>query len=110
MTSLQTICKACRQCCIWGNAVVSQKDIAKISQHLNITKKYFILTYCLWIESVNSYVLHSDINNKGCIFLTSEGCSIYTVRPIKCQLFPRAEHIDKELLEICNLARFLYDD
>ena len=36
-------------------------------------------------------------NPEACIFLTSDGCSIYPVRPAQCQDFPRGWRTERSL-------------
>lgn len=100
-------CISCRRCCIWGHAVLSAHDVSKISSHLGLETERFIDQFTdknIW-DGFSQIVLISDVNKAGCVFLSDAGCEIYAVRPDACAAFPRADHIDKELINICERAK-----
>jgi uncharacterized protein len=99
-------CVSCQKCCKWGHAVLCDEDILEISNFLEMSVNEFIDTYIdgkILLE-FGVYAIHSEPNKAGCIFISRDGCLIYPVRPKKCVQFPRKEHIDEELLGICQLA------
>lgn len=99
-------CITCQKCCKWGYAVLDKEDILKIAEFLKVSVDDFINTYTdkKILKQFGVYGINSEPNKSGCIFLSKEGCAIYSVRPKKCVQFPRKEHIDRYLLSICQLA------
>lgn len=100
-------CISCKRCCIWGNAVVDESDILRISNYFGISTEEFVSNYtdkAIWID-FSQKVLLSDIHKTGCVFLADSGCSIYHIRPKHCVTFPRQDHIDDELIIICARAK-----
>jgi len=91
MTQLQEFeCKKCGRCCIGdGVVVLKDDDIDRISAYLNIDKETFLKEYAIAVG--NDYWL-KDKENKECIFLKNNLCTINPIKPFQCQKFPSKWH------------------
>ncbi len=79
-----TNCLDCANCCKTTGPLFTDKDITRISKHLNLKPQQFVSTY-LRIDEDNDYVLQGV----PCAFLGSDHhCVIYEVRPKACREFP----------------------
>jgi len=67
-----------------------EDDIARISAFLDVPQDKFRRLFC---RDVNGKISLIERSNYDCIFLTSEGCRIYPVRPHQCRTFPFWPHI-----------------
>jgi len=83
------ICNSCGDCCknfnVDNGVIIFHKDINKISEYLNISKKKFINKYChdkQLIENIEIYKL--NYKKQQCIFLTDNLCTIHNVKPEQC--------------------------
>lgn len=93
-------CKKCGECCKRYPCALEPKDLKRISNFLNITKKELIKKYLIldyWVESTGSLYLYSpkritDNNDRiasfswafssdPCIFLENNLCKIHDVKP-----------------------------
>lgn len=80
-------CKRCGKCCrgplLEGVAVVPS-DVRRISAHLGITRPEFMTKYIATKRSE-----YDGVMAYPCPFvLNGTGCSIYSVRPMTCRIFP----------------------
>jgi len=85
-------CKRCSSCCRYdqGFVFLSEKDLEKLAEGLNMSKDRFVKAYCRWVTSVQGTESLSlkEKSNKDCVFWESSGCSVYKVRPFQCSSFP----------------------
>jgi hypothetical protein len=79
-------CKKCGQCCIGdGIVILKDEDINRISDYLKIDREIFLREYATMAG--NEYWV-KDKENKACVFLKGNGCSIHSVKPIQCRDYP----------------------
>tara|TARA_B100000674_G_scaffold368412_1_gene310912 strand:+ start:1153 stop:1638 length:486 start_codon:yes stop_codon:yes gene_type:complete len=90
-------CLKCANCCKTTGPLFTNKDIDRISKHLNQKPIKFISQY-LKIDEDGDYVLQST----PCKFLAEDNyCSIYDVRPKACAEYPHTNR--KKQHQILNL-------
>jgi Fe-S-cluster containining protein len=102
------ICIECGRCCKGvgdGYVFVFDREIKKICRFLKITQKEFKEKYSEEIEAefrkfthhykptkkktyIKTSVLKQDKDDGSCIFLSSDLCRIYDVRPMQCRTWP----------------------
>lgn len=91
-------CLECANCCKTHSPIILQKDIERISKHLNIKQNEFVSKYLLFDED-GDWVFHTV----PCPFLqTDNKCSIYEVRPKACQEYPHTNR--KKIYQIAELT------
>lgn len=81
----------CRYCCAVepGFVFLSKDDITKLADHLKLSAKEFVLTYCREVPFGNiSYISLKELKNHDCVFLGDIGCKVYKARPIQCVTYP----------------------
>jgi uncharacterized protein len=84
-------CTKCANCCRTLRIVVTDEDIPRIAGHLGMTTDKFIATYLERNEEDGSY----RIKKTPCPFLGADSkCTIYAVRPEKCQGYPFTDKPD----------------
>ena len=92
-----TDCLKCANCCKTTGPLFTNKDIDRISKHLNIRPVKLISKY-LKIDEEGDYILQST----PCEFLGEDNyCSIYYVRPKACSEYPHTNR--KKQHQIFNL-------
>lgn len=82
-------CTECGKCCTGkpGYVWVTEEEIEKIAQFLNIPLKKVMHTYIR--QKNNRYALiEKPSQNHDCVFLKDRKCQIYGVRPGQCRTFP----------------------
>lgn len=79
-------CTACANCCRKATAKLTARDVDKISRFLRIRPSEFERNYTMLSEE-EGMILRRD-EEKGCIFLDGNRCSIYEARPHSCEYFP----------------------
>ena len=85
---LRFSCKKCGNCCRIsdGFVYISNKDIAQITEALDLTENEFLDKYT---EKNNGFVALKSYPNGDCIFFTENiGCKVYNHRPRQCRTFP----------------------
>ncbi|MGL1894038.1 MAG: YkgJ family cysteine cluster protein [Spirochaetaceae bacterium] len=91
---LKFTCERCSGCCRHepGYVFLSEIDLTKMYQGLNISRKKFIKTYCSIVDllGIKRLTLIEKSNN-DCIFW-DKGCTIYNDRPLQCRSFPFWAH------------------
>ena len=79
-------CLKCANCCKSIPPIVSQRDIKRISSHLNLSKTTFSDKYLITDNDGDTV-----INASPCPFLMEDNaCSIYEQRPSACRLYPHS--------------------
>ncbi len=89
-------CSDCRsKCCSIFDVQVNKKDAKRISEHLNVSDKKFISSYCESVDGRN-YLRYKKISTGEdfCIFINPKDfrCRIYEVRPKMCRDFECARY------------------
>ena len=79
-------CQRCGACCTGepGFIFVEKTEIVQMADYLSQDMAYFIDTFLYPFGTGYSIKEHAD---GRCLFY-QEGCTVYPVRPIQCQLFP----------------------
>lgn len=94
-----TDCLKCANCCKTTGPMFTNKDIDKISKHLNQKPVNFIHQY-LKIDEDGDYVLQKV----PCSFLSTDNyCSIYDVRPKACAEYPHTNRTKQHQILNLNL-------
>ena len=92
-------CLACANCCKTLPALISKRDIKRISKFLSLTPKSFSDQYVRMDED-GDYV----IDGAPCPFLLEDNrCSIYEVRPSSCRQYPHTG--DGQFFNLLDLHR-----
>ncbi|MCB0282443.1 MAG: YkgJ family cysteine cluster protein [Calditrichaeota bacterium] len=79
--------EGCSNCCTTsgGFVFIFEKDIHKISKFLKMSEDDFLNTFT---KKVGTKISLIDRDEKDCVFLKNNKCSIYPVRPVQCRTFP----------------------
>ena len=78
----------CTKCCdMEGFVYLTEADLNKAAKFLNLTPEEFEKRYVY--RTAHQRRLRKPRASQ-CTFLTAEGCSIHSVKPTQCRLFPRA--------------------
>lgn len=84
-------CQRCLHCCSGepGFVFLSKDDIRRACVFLDIPQDEFIGIYCRLVDyGTYSMVSLKERYDYSCIFLNSDGCSIYPARPLQCRTYP----------------------
>ncbi len=87
---LKFTCERCSGCCRHepGYVFLSEIDLRKMYDSLDIPKKKFIKKYCQTVDLMGIKRLSLiEKPNNDCIFW-DKGCIIYKVRPLQCRSYP----------------------
>jgi Fe-S-cluster containining protein len=108
------------ECCMDVNIFLTPYDILRLKNNLGITSGEFLKEYTIspFDKNLKYPVIllkMRDDENKGCPFVTDEGCGVYPDRPWSCRMYPiglaspkeEDDHSDKEFFfllkdEICD--------
>jgi Fe-S-cluster containining protein len=84
---LRFTCTQCNACCggAPGYVWVDEEDVARIAAFLGISATEFARRYC---RKVWWRVSLKEMPDGDCVFLTPQGCRVYSVRPVQCRTFP----------------------
>jgi Fe-S-cluster containining protein len=92
-------CTKCANCCRTLGPVFTDEDIARIARHLGIAQDEFIATY-LEPDELDAWY---RIKTTPCPFLGEDSkCTIYDVRPEKCQGYPFTDKPDFSSMSITH--------
>lgn len=81
------VCQRCNECCKKpGFVYLVEGEAANIASFLKQSEFDFVNEFCE-IEERQKLVL-KKYPDESCIFLTSEGCKIHSVKPQQCRDFP----------------------
>jgi len=93
---LRFACKQCSGCCSGSPGLVrlGAKDVADLIEGLDMDMDSFTAAYCRVVDSSSGPCLCLvEKSDFGCIFLESDGCSVYAFRPLQCRTYPFWEEI-----------------
>jgi len=98
-------CTGCRYCCGVepGFVFITAEDLQQLCEFTKLNSQEFIKKYCRKVPMGSiSYVSLLEKEHNDCIFLTSQGCSVYDARPMQCRAYPFWPSIieDKESWEL----------
>ena len=83
-------CQKCGECCKgYGGTFLGDRDIDRISAHLEIDKDFFLGHYCAW--SGGRPLLKTG-DSGYCIFWDGL-CTIHEVKPRMCKIWPFIESV-----------------
>jgi Fe-S-cluster containining protein len=91
-------CTKCANCCRTLRIVVTEEDIARIAAHLGMGQHEFIAAYLERDEEEGCF----RIKTTPCPFLSDNKCTIYEVRPEKCQGYPFTDKPDFPFMSITH--------
>jgi hypothetical protein len=78
-------CQQCANCCKEATTRLVDRDIEKLAKYLRVRPAQFLNDYT--VESEEEGIILKR-NEKGCVFLDGNSCSIYEARPSTCENFP----------------------
>lgn len=86
-------CTQCSACCRFdpGFVYLSENEILKLSNFLNLSREEFIQKFCRRVFAFNEMKFSLiEKKNYDCIFWDKEtrGCAVYPVRPVQCSTYP----------------------
>jgi uncharacterized protein len=78
--------RGCVACCEQkGNVYVTREDIARLAEHLGISRAEFRRRYLCGSAPLLRF---RKQRHKACPFLLPGGCSVHEVKPLQCSSFP----------------------
>jgi Fe-S-cluster containining protein len=98
----QIDCRECGECCRVGEVELAERDVEKLARFLRITAKAF----------VDEYTFEGKLKRtgSGCVFLSSNECTVYEARPGNCERFPHllrgAGSIQSRMWEFVDRATY----
>ncbi len=84
-------CQNCHFCCSGspGYVFLSKDEIIELSNYTGLDFDSFIEIYCRKIDYGMYYMVSlKERDNYDCVFLTKDGCSVYSARPLQCRTYP----------------------
>ena len=91
-------CLQCANCCKTTPALVSNEDMNRISKHLQISSKDFMIKYVTKDNDGDTV-----LNKSPCTFLGNDNkCGIYEVRPFACKDYPHTNR--KKMHQVLDLT------
>lgn len=104
--------KDCHNCCLETQMILTNDDLARIEK-VGYKKEEF----CLPRSETDGFWQLRNINNR-CFFLNKEGkCSIYSIRPYGCRVYPLVYEpsdndilIDEDCREVKWFSEQFYDE
>jgi Fe-S-cluster containining protein len=85
-------CNACSRCCHNKAIRVGPYEILRLARRLGTTTTEVIARYT---ESGGT-VLRTRGEDRACVFLGAQGCSVHPDRPLACRLYPLALRIESD--------------
>jgi Fe-S-cluster containining protein len=87
MTGLRFECqRGCTNCCRQkGFVYITEADLQRIAQFLGMTPAKFERVY---VYRTKHLLRLRMPRHTQCHFLREDGCSIHTVKPVQCRIFP----------------------
>ena len=82
----QIDCTACANCCRVATAKVTERDVERLARYFRVRPHRILDDYCQ--ESEEEGVILQRSEERGCVFLDGNTCTIYEARPESCQRFP----------------------
>lgn len=86
----QIDCTECGNCCRVATARLTERDVLKLAKHLRMKPEAFVREYAMESEEEGLILKRDD--ERGCVFLDGNLCTVYEARPASCDAFP---HITK---------------
>lgn len=79
-------CQACAECCRVTEVQIVERDIEKLARFLGLPPKQFMEEYTA-LDSDGAVILRRT-EERGCVFLQGNECTVYEARPGNCERFP----------------------
>jgi len=79
------------QCCKNADVILTPYDIVKLKNHLGMTSTEFLKQHTVPYEMDQDGMLGIKIKTneqKHCLFVSDQGCSVYNHRPSACRYYP----------------------
>lgn len=83
-------CNACSRCCHNKAIRVGPYEILRLARRLGMTTTEFIEQHT---EAGGTVLRMREDNDRACIFLNQQGCSVHSDRPLACRLYPLARYV-----------------
>jgi Fe-S-cluster containining protein len=97
------------QCCRDVTIVLTPYDILRLKKGLGISSEEFLDRYTLIFPQkgrlIPLVILRMNENDKKCVFVTEQGCSIYEDRPWPCRMYPLNMDDDGTFSQIAGADR-----
>jgi Fe-S-cluster containining protein len=112
------VCKECDYpCCIgrdeYDSPCVTPEDVQRLADYLHMRNRTFIKKYVLPREALIGSQREFPSLKHPCPFYKNHRCSLYTIRPLICRIFPFNVHPDGIILDgmpKCKLACLIEHD
>ena len=78
-------CTACANCCRVTEVGITEKDVEKLAKFVGASEREFVEQFTA-LDDSGAMILKR--NEKGCVFLEGNLCSVYEARPHNCANFP----------------------
>ncbi len=78
-------CTECANCCRVTEVGITEKDIEKLAKFVGASEREFVEQFTA-LDDSGAMILKRD--EKGCVFLEGNLCSVYAARPHNCANFP----------------------
>jgi uncharacterized protein len=82
----QIDCTACANCCRVATARVTERDVERLARFFRLKPQRVLEDFCQESEEEGAVLKRSE--EKGCVFLEGNTCTVYEARPESCQRFP----------------------
>ena len=82
----QIDCRACANCCRVATTQVSERDVKRLAGFLRRTVLDVVREFTE--ESADEGRILQRSDQRGCVFLDGNDCTVYDARPDTCQRFP----------------------
>jgi hypothetical protein len=79
-------CTQCANCCKVATVTLAQRDIERLARYLRLTPAQFTERHTM--ESAEEGRILRRTEERGCVFLEGNACTVYEVRPGTCERFP----------------------
>jgi Fe-S-cluster containining protein len=84
-------CERCGNCCTsFDNIAISQREVSRLAKHLGVSEEDFRSRYTRGFKLPSRGLSKPGLLslNVPCPFYLEGGCSVYSIRPGACVLFP----------------------
>ncbi|HTW67014.1 MAG TPA: YkgJ family cysteine cluster protein [Bryobacteraceae bacterium] len=78
-------CTACANCCRVTEVGITERDIEKLAKFIGVSEREFLEQFTA-SDATGARILKR--NEKGCVFLEGNLCTVYEARPNNCANFP----------------------
>ena len=79
-------CRQCAECCRKTEVELAERDVEKLARFLGIKPQKFLEQYTG--TGSDGELILKRTEEKGCVFLDGNDCTVYEARPGNCERFP----------------------